>query len=323
MRRRQLVHSALLSLFTLMPSVAVSQPLDLPVRIIFPFAAGSSGDTLARVIAERLGIGLNRSVIVENKTGAAGRIGVLAVKNAAADGTTLLIAPIAPMSVYQHVYKPLAYDPIKDFKPVAQLATFDFGLAVGPQVQATSVKELVTWLRAHPAQANYGTPAAGTLPHFFAVQFARAAGLDLQHIPFRGGAAALTALMGGEVPMVFASTDSLTELHKAGRLRVLATSDKKRSPFLPDVPTFQEVGYNIEGRGWFGVFAPAGTPVGTVERLNRMIVSAIQAPEAQKRILALGLQPTGTSAAEFEVIQKADAELWGPAVEASGFTADD
>lgn len=323
MRRRQLVHPVLLSAFTLFPSLAVSQPLDQPVRLIFPFAAGSSGDALARVIAEKLGVGLHRSVIVENKAGAAGRIGVQAVKNAAADGTTLLIAPIAPMSVYQHVYKALAYDPIKDFQPVAQLATFDFALAVGPQLQATSVKEFVAWIRAHPAQANYGTPGAGTLPHFFAVQFAGAAGLDLQHIPFRGGAAALTALMGGDVPMVFASTDSLTQLHKAGRLRVLATSDKKRSPFLPDVPTFREEGYTIEGRGWFGVFGPAGTPAGTVERLNALIVSAIRAPEVQKRILALGLQPTGTSAATFEIIQKADADLWGPAVQASGFTADD
>jgi len=320
MHRRQLLRSALFSAFTFLPSLAASQPSDQPVRIVFPFAVGSSGDILARVIAETLGVGLNRAVIVENKTGAAGLIGIRAVKDAAADGTTLLIAPIAPMSVYQHVYKSLPYDPIKDFQPIAQIATFDFGVAVGPQVPARSVGELVTWLQANPAQANYGTPAAGTLPHFFAVLFGSAAGLNLQHIPFRGGAAALTALMGGQIPIVFTSTDSLTELHKAGRIRVLATSDKERSPFLPEVPTFQEAGYNIEGRGWFGVFAPAGTPAATVERLNKLIVSAIQAPDVRKRILALGLQPTGTSAAAFAAIQRADSELWAPAVKASGFT---
>lgn len=321
MHRRQLLHSALFSAFTFLPSLAASQPSDQPVHIIFPFMAGSSGDTLARIIAETLGVVLNRAVVVENKTGAAGLIGIRAVKDAAADGTTLLIAPIAPMSVYQHVYKSLPYDPIKDFQPIAQIATFDFGIAVGPQVPARSVKDLVVWLQANPAQANYGTPAAGSLPHFFAVLFGSGAGLNLQHIPFRGGAAALTALMGGQIPMVFASTDSLTELHKAGRIRVLATSDKERSPFLPEVPTFQEAGYNIEGRGWFGMFAPAGTPAETVERLNKLVVSAIRAPDVQKRILALGLRPTGTSAAAFAAIQRADSELWAPAVKASGFTA--
>jgi tripartite-type tricarboxylate transporter receptor subunit TctC len=320
MHRRQFVHSTLLSAFTFLPSLAASQPSGQPVHIIFPFMAGSSGDTLTRVIAENLGIALNRAVIVENKTGASGLIGIRAVKDAAADGATLLIAPIAPMSVYQHVYKSLPYDPIKDFQPIAQIATFDFGIAVGPQVPAKSIKELVAWLQANPTQANYGTPAAGTLPHFFAVLFGSAAGLNLQHIPFRGGAAALSALMGGQIPMVFTSTDSLTELHKAGRIRVLATSDRNRSPFLPEVPTFQEAGYSIEGRGWFGMFGPAGTRAGTVEHLNKLVVSAIQVPDVQKRILALGLRPTGTSAAEFAAIQRADSELWAPAVKASGFT---
>ena len=320
MHRRRLLQSALFSALIFLPSLAASQPSDQPVHIIFPFIAGSSGDTLARIIAENLGVVLNRAVVVENKSGAAGLIGIRAVKDAAADGTTLLITPIAPMSVYQHVYKSLPYDPIKDFQPIAQIATFDFGVAVGPQVPARSVKELVVWLQANPELANYGTPAAGTLPHFFAVLFGNAAGLNLQHIPFRGGAAALTALMGGQIPMVFTSTDSLTELHKAGRIRVLATSDKARSPFLPEVPTFQEAGFNIEGRGWFGMFAPASTPAGIVERLNELVVSAIQAPDGQKRILALGLRPTGTSAATFAAIQRADSELWSPAVKASGFT---
>lgn len=320
MHRRQLVHSALLSTFSFLPSLAASQPSGQPLHIIFPFMAGSSGDALARIIAENIGVRLNRAVTVENKTGAAGLIGIRAVKDAAADGTTLLIAPIAPMAVYQHVYKSLPYDPINDFQPITQIATFDFGVAVGPQVPARSIKELVVWLKANPTQANYGTPGAGTLPHFFAVLFGSAAGLDLQHIPFRGGAAALTALMGGQIPIVFTSTDSVAELHKAGRIRVLATSDKERSLFLLEVPTFQEAGYNIEGRGWFGMFAPAGTPAGTVERLNKLVVSAIQTHDVQRRMLALGLRPAGTSAAAFAAIQRADSELWAPAVKASGFT---
>jgi len=252
--------------------------------------------------------------------GAQGRIGVQAVKAAAPDGKTLLLIPVAPMSVYQHVYKSLAYDPIGDFQPVAQVATFDFGLAVGPQVPAKTLKELVDWVKANPAQGSYGTPAAGTLPHFFAVSFARTAGLDLRHVGYRGSAGALTDLVAGQVPIVVTTTSDLLEQHKAQRIRVLATSDTQRSPFLPDVPTFREAGYDIQGRGWYGVFVPAKTPADAVERLNKAIVAAVQTPAVKERLLAFGLLPTGTSAAELGRIQKADSELWAPAVKASGFT---
>jgi tripartite-type tricarboxylate transporter receptor subunit TctC len=291
-----------------------------PVRLIFPFAAGGSGDALARLLAEHLRIALDQPVIVENRVGAQGRIGVQAVKGAAPDGKTLLLTPVAPMSVYVHVYKSLAYDPIGDFQPVSQVATFDFALAVGPQVSAKSLKELVDWVKANPAQVSYGTPAAGTLPHFFAVSFARAAGLDLRHVGYRGSAAALTDLVGGQIAIVVTTTSDLLEQHKAGRIRVLATSDRQRSPFLPDLPTFKEAGYDIEGTGWYGIFVPAKTPSDIIERFNKAIVAAVQTPAVKERLLAFGLQPTGTSPAELGRIQKADSELWAPAVKASGFT---
>jgi tripartite-type tricarboxylate transporter receptor subunit TctC len=291
-----------------------------PARIIFPFAPGGSGDALARLIAEHLRVALDRPVIVENRPGAQGRIGVQAVKAAAPDGKTLLLTPVAPMSVYQHVYKALAYDPISDFEPVSQIATFDFAIAVGPQVPAKSLQELVDWVKANPTQGSYGTPAAGTLPHFFAVKFARTAGLDLRHVGYRGSAAALTDLVGGQIPIVVTTTSDLLEQHKAGRIRVLATSDKQRSPFLPDLPTFKESGYDIEGTGWYGVFLPAKTPPDMVALLNKAIVAAVQTPVVKERLLAFGLYPTGTSAAELARIQKADSALWAPAVKASGFT---
>lgn len=163
-----------------------TQAQERPIRIVFPFAAGGSGDALARLVADKMRASLNRTVIVENPTGAAGRIGVMAVKNAAPDGATLLLTPIAPVAVYQHVYDPLGYDPVADFEPLAQVATFEFAVAVGPQVPAKTLKELVDWVRANPGAANYGTPAAGTLPHFFAVSFARASSLDLRHVGYRG-----------------------------------------------------------------------------------------------------------------------------------------
>ena len=293
-----------------------------PTRIIFPFAGGGSGDALARLLAEHLRVALDQPVIVENRTGAQGRLGVQAVKAAAPDGKTILLTPVAPMSVYQHVYKALAYDPIADFQPLSQVATFDFAIAVGPQVPVKSLTELVDWVKANPAQGSYGSPGAGALPHFFAVTFARAAGLDLRHVGYRGSAAALIDLVAGQLPVVVTTTSDLLEQHKAGRIRVLATSGRQRSPFLPDIPTFKEAGYAIEGTGWYGAFAPAGTPPDLVEKLSKVLAAAVRAPQTRERLLAFGLQPTGTTAAELAAIQKADSELWAPAVKASGFAPD-
>lgn len=321
MQRRSLLAAGLMGLaWCILHSPAQGQLVEQPVRIIFPFAAGGSGDALARLIGDKMRVELNRPVIVENRTGAAGRIGVVAVKNAAADGTTLLLTPIAPMSVYQHVYPSLDYDPIADFAAVSQLGTFDFGLAVGSKVPAKTLNELVAWAKANPAQANYGTPAAGTLPHFLGVMFGRAAGLDLRQIAYKGSAAALTDLVAGHIPMMVTTNSDLVQMHKDGRIRILATSDKQRSPFLPDVPTFREAGYDLEANGWYGIFAPARTPAGIVERYSKAIVAAVQSPDVRSKLAAFGLHPTGTSATEFAAIQKRDAALWAPAVKASGFT---
>jgi tripartite-type tricarboxylate transporter receptor subunit TctC len=303
--------------------VATGAPAqEQPVRIIYPFAAGGSGDGLARLVGDKMRAALNRNVIVENRTGAAGRPGVMAVKNAAPDGSTLLITPIAPMAVYQHVYKNLEYDPIKDFAAVSQIATFDFALAVGPKVPAQSLNDLVAWVKADPARASFGSPGAGTLPHFFGLLFGRAAGIELRHAPYKGSAAILVDLAAGHVPMAITTLSDLVEIHKAGRVRILATSGAARSAFVPDVPTFREAGFDIEGTSWYGAFAPARTPRETVDRLSTVIAAAVRMPDVRERFLGWGLQPTGTSAAEFAAIQKADSERWAAGVKASGFTAD-
>ena len=157
---------------------------EQPIRIIYPFAAGRSGDGLTRLIGDKMRAALNRPVVVENRTGGAGRPGVVAVKNATPDGGTLLITPIAPMAVYQHVYKNLEYDPIKDFAAVSQIATFDMAVAVGPNVPVATLKELIAWAKADPARAAFGSPGAGTLPHFFGLLVGRAAGIELRHVPY-------------------------------------------------------------------------------------------------------------------------------------------
>jgi tripartite-type tricarboxylate transporter receptor subunit TctC len=293
-----------------------------PIRFIFPFAAGGSGDAIVRIVAEKMRTRLDRPVIVESRTGGAGRVGVTAVKHASPDGSTLLFTPIAPLAVYQHVYRTLDYDPFTDFVPVAQVGTFDFGVAVGTG-GPKSLQEFVVWAKANPAQANYGIPAIGTLPHFLGVMFSRAANIDLRQVPYRGSAPALTDLIGGQLPILVTTTSDLAEAHKADRIRVLATSGSARSPFLPDVPTFREAGYDLEASGWYGIFAPAKTPPDVIARLSQAVVAAVHAPDVKERLLAAGLQPTGTAAEEFARIQKANAEFWGQAVKASGFVATD
>jgi tripartite-type tricarboxylate transporter receptor subunit TctC len=317
MRRSYLFAAALLTVFSVQPVLAQTGG---PIKIVFPFAAGGSGDGLARLMAEHLRVALDESVIVENRTGAQGRLGVQAVKSAPPDGKTILLTPIAPVSIYQHVYKSLGYDPVTDLAPISQVATFDFALAVALQVPSKSLKELVAWVKANPGQGSYGTPAAGALPHFFAVSFARAADLDLRHVSYRGSAAAMIDLVAGQIPIVVTTTSDVLENHKGGKIRVLATSDASRSPFLPDIPTFKESGYDIQGSGWYAFFAPAGTPPVVIDRLNKGLVGAVRKPELKERLMAFGLQPTGTTAAELGRMQVEDSKMWEPAVKASGFT---
>jgi len=320
MRARSLV--GLLTLATMLALAAPAPAQEQPIRIIFPFAAGGSGDGLTRLMGEKMRVALNRNVIVENRTGAAGRPGVAAVKNAAPDGNTLLLTPIAPMAVYQHVYKKLEYDPIRDFVAVSQLTTFDLALAAGPKVSAASLKELVAWMKADASRAAFGSPGAGTLPHFLGVLFGRAAGLELRHVPYKGSAATLADLVAGHVPIVFTTLSDFVEMHKAGRVRILATTGAERSPFVPEVSTFREAGFDIQAAAWYGVFAPARTPSDIADRYSKILAAAVRAADVRDRLLGWGLQPTGTTPAEFATILKTDSERWAPAVKASGFAAD-
>jgi len=317
MKRRSLLHSAACAALGI--GGARAQVGGTPVRIIYPFPPGGSGDALARLMAETVRGELGRPVIVDNKPGAGGRLGIKLAKAAPPDGNTLLVSPIAPMAVYQHVYAALEYDPLGDFRTVAQLATFDFAVAVASDIPVLSVSELVAWLKANPDRANYGSPAAGTLPHFLGGIFARAANVELRHIPYGATARPVNDLVGGHIPMVFYSTNELVGVHRAGRIRVLATSGGDRSTFLPEVPTFREAGYDIQASGWHGAFAPTGTPDAHIERLNRVIVAALQAPQGREKVMALGLQPSGLSAAAFAATQRSDAALWASAIKLSGF----
>jgi tripartite-type tricarboxylate transporter receptor subunit TctC len=290
------------------------------VRIIYPFAAGSGGDTMARIVAEKLAVGLGTAVIVDNRTGAAGRIGTKAVATADPDGTTLLFVPNPPVAIYPHSYSALEYDPVRDLTPVSLVATFDVGLAVAPLANISNIKDLVAWAKQNPAQANYGSPGAGGLGHFFAVMFAASTGLDLKHVSYRGSAAVMTDLIGGQIPMAFIPLGDALELHKSNRAKLLAVSGAERSPLLPDVPTFRESGVLVDGQGWYALYAPARTPAHVVERINRAVITGLGDAETKQRILNLSLVPRTSSPAELAAFQLADSQRWAPAVKASGFT---
>jgi tripartite-type tricarboxylate transporter receptor subunit TctC len=305
----------------LAPHAGRAQILQPPVRIVFPFAPGGGGDALARIMAEELKAGLNRNVVVENKTGGAGQVGVLDVVNAAPNGDTLLITPIAPVVVYPNVYKTLKYDPFNDLKPVSLIADFEFAIAVAQNVPAKTLPELVAWLKANPKQANFGSPGAGALPHFFGILFGKSIGVDMNHVAYRGSAAALVDLIAGQVPIVVTTTSDFLAAHQGGKIRILATSDAQRSPLVKDVPTFKEMGYNIEGTAWYAIFAPAKTPDETLIKYSRIFSDSLKTPAMKDRLLKLGLYAKGSTPAELGALQRQHADLWTPAVKASGFSA--
>lgn len=263
-------------------------------------------------------------VIVENKPGANGMLAAEALKNAAPDGRTLMIAPIAVTIFAPLTHSKLRYDPAKDFAPVSLAANFQMALAVGPGSPATTLHEYIAWARANPAKATYGVPLAGGPTHFFGVMLARTTGIDLAVVPYKGSAAFVSDLLGGQVPAGITVLSQLLKHHEAGKLRLLATSGSRRSPLAPDVPTFKESGFAaLEGTGWQAFYTSAGTPRTTIDRLSQAVASAIKSPDIRSRLIALGLEPVGSTPDELALRVAEDIAWWAPIVKASGFRADE
>ena len=234
-----------------------------------------------------------------------------------------MVMPIGPMAVVPHTLKSISYDTLKDFTPIGLGATFQFALAVGPASGTKTWAEYVGWVKANPAKASYATSAAGSLPHFIGVLLSREIGIDMVHVAYKGSAAYVNDLIGGQVPAAIDAIADLTELHRAGRIRILASSGATRSSALPDVPTFAELGLgNVVATGWFGFFAPANTPKSVVDTLNRGINNALAAPDIVERLSKIGMDPATSTPEEFARIVASDYAKWGPIVKASGFTAD-
>ena len=304
-------------------AVPVLAQVDKPVHLVVGFAPGGSADLAARLLAEHIKDDLKQPVVVENRAGAGGRLAADVVRNAPADGSVLMLSPIVVTVLAPMVFAKLPYDPVADFAPVAQVANFQFALSVNANHPAKSMKELIAWYRANPAKANFGSPAPGSLPHFFGVMIAKGSGIDLVHVPYNGGGPMMNALMGDQVTAAIDTTVEQVELHRAGRVRILATSGATRSTLLPEVPTFVESGLpGVEGTAWFAVYAPAKTPEPTLRQLNAAINKALAGADLRERFLRLGLEPTGGSAADLAARMAQDTARWAPIVKASGFRAD-
>jgi tripartite-type tricarboxylate transporter receptor subunit TctC len=295
---------------------------DKPLHIVLGISPGAANDTLARMVAEKMSKSLARAVVVENKAGAGGIVANLAIKNAPADGSALLMTPLGPMAMFPHIYDKLEYDPFKDYLPVAQVAAFPLALATGPEVPARTLAEYVALAKSNAAYSNFSSPTVGSLAQFFGLLFAKAAGIELTHIPYKGAAPAVQALMAGEIAAAVLGISDFGELSRSGKVHMLATSGARRAPQYPDVPTFKESDYDIEGSAWYGLFAPAGTPKEIVDRLSAAAIDAAHQPDIKERLGALGLEPTGLGPAELAAILRADYDKWGPIIKASGFKAD-
>jgi len=325
--RRHFLHTlgSAAALGALAPLSALAQGLD-QVKILYGFPPGSTGDSVARRVAEKLaGTAYTKNPgVVENKPGAGGRIAIETLKASPADGSVLALAPVSALAVYPHIYPKLSYKP-DDVTQVSIGAVMFHGLAVGPAVPAEvkTLKDFLAWAKANPDKANYGSPGAGSMPHLLGALLGLRAGVPLRHVPYRGTVPSITDLVGGQVSAAMNPSGDYLQYMKAGRVRVLATSGRQRSPYLPDVPTFIELGYpDVTSEEWFGFYAPARTPAATLSNANAAIHQALKDKAVIDSLALVGLLAHPSTAQEMAADQKAEFERWAPLVKQIGFTAE-
>ena len=262
-------------------------------------------------------------MLLENTPGAGTRLAAELLKNAEPDGDTVMIAPIVVPVLAPLTFSNLNYNPTTDFAPILPVASFHFGLAVPADAPYKTLAEFIAWLKANPAKANFGMPAAGSLPHFFGLMIGREAGVDIVPVPFQGGAPWLTAIAGNQVASGIDVLGEQLELAKAGKLHILASSGSVRSKLAPGVPTFKELGFaNIQAQGWFAMYAPARAPAAALAAINSAANKALASADLVERVGKLALEMGGGSAADLVSLQVAEVARWSPVIKASGFRAD-
>jgi tripartite-type tricarboxylate transporter receptor subunit TctC len=312
-------------LATLGAGRAFAQALDV-VRIITGFPPGGTSDTLSRRVAEALkGGSYARVAVVENKTGAGGQIAVQAMKGAPTDGSVILQTPASMLVIYPHIYRKLAYDPFVDVTAITMACTFDFAWAVGPAVPVAvrTVPEFLAWCKANPAEANFGSPAAGSVPHFIGVLLGQSAGIELKHVAYRGTQPAIQDLVAGQIQAVSGPVGEFLQQAAAGKIRILGVSGKTRSRFAPNVPTYIEQGLkDMFFSEWFGFFAPGGTSAPVIMNANIALRAALARKDVVDGLAVMGLEARSSTPEALAERLKADHDNWGLIVRKIGFTAD-
>jgi tripartite-type tricarboxylate transporter receptor subunit TctC len=298
-------------------ALAQSDYPSRPVRIVVPSEPGGGTDTSARVLAEKLSQQTGKQFVVENRPGAAQMIGIEQVARAPADGYTLLVAA-SPITINPAINDKVRYDVLRDFAPISQLVSVPSVLVINPKLPPKTLKDFIAAAKTQPGELNYGSAGTGTQPHMAMELLKSMAGIDLQHIPYKGVAPALTDILGGRVAAMFVNMISAKPHADAGNLRVLANSSVRRSPVMPDVPTVAEAGVpGYEAMQWFGLFAPAGTPATVVAYLHKETAAALQSPEMKKRLAADGADAVGNTPAEFTAQVKAELAKWAAVAKAA------
>jgi tripartite-type tricarboxylate transporter receptor subunit TctC len=308
----------------LLPAVALAQAFPAkPIRIVVGFAPGGPTDIVTRAIAQKLAENLGQSVVVDNRAGAGGVIATAHVAKAAADGYTLLMGTIGGLVVAMSLQPDRGYDTLRDFAPITQTVVVTNIMVVPASAKASSVQELLAMARANPGKLNYASSGNGTAPHLAGELLKSMAGVSIQHVPYKGGAPALAALLAGEVDLSYENSLVVLPHVKAGRVKALAVTGARRSRLLPDLPTIAESGLpGYEASGWYGLMAPIATPREIVERLNVEAIKVLRAPDVVERLSGQGAEPVGNSSAQFGAFLRAEIEKWGKLARAIGLKAE-
>ena len=296
-------------------ALAQSGPLT---KIIFPFAAGGGGDALCRVLAQYMSQPLDRNLIVENRTGGDGLIGIKAARGANPDGTTILVTTGPTMFLLPMVETQPTFDTARDFVPVSQLVRFEFCVVAGPAVDAKDFTQFVAWLKANPDKATFGVPSNGTIPHFTGARLEEVLGVKMTRVAYRGGAPIMNDLIGGHLPFAITTLTDAIAQHRAGGVRVLVVTSAERSPFL-EVPTLKESGIDLVADAWYGMWLPAGASPTFAKQLSEAAATALAKPEAREKLLAIGLIPVGSTPEGLTKELAANTAFWQPIVKATGY----
>lgn len=322
MRRFQMAIVVLFALFVHAVAGAQAWP-SKPIRFILPTAPGGAADLTARSIAEKLSVALGQPVVVDSKPGAGGNIGVDLAAKSPPDGYTIVLGTIGPIAINPSLFSSLPYDPGKDLVPVTQAVNTLNVLIVNPEVPARTVPELIALAKSRPGQLNFASTGNGQTDHLAGELFNTLAGVKMVHVPYKGGPAAITDLLGGNVQIMFATVSTALPHIRTGKVRPIAMTGSKRFSLLPDLPTISEAGLpDYVVNNWYGIFAPAGTPPEIVARLNAEIVKALSASDVRQRLLDAGIEAAPTSQEQFAAYVRSETAKWAKVVKDAGAKVD-